>query len=198
LVAFLSFLISALSVDVDGTHDPAINPQLPYSNSECAWGMSGIGCDTPIALDPSTVNITDTPLRVLSLDGGGVRGISSLYILKELMAQIAREHKLQNPDAPNISPRPCEYFDLISGTSTGGLIALMLGRLRMVTMAPTFLILTCSPWMRQLLNTKRFQNKFSQVSQMTPRQFSIIRFSSEQSKMLSPVLESVARAPQYN
>ena len=76
--------------------------------------------------------MTDTPLRILSLDGGGVRGISSLYILKEVMAQIAREYKEENPDAPEPSPRPCEYFDLICGTSTGGLIALMLGRLRMV------------------------------------------------------------------
>ena len=29
-------------------------------------------------------------------------------------------------------PRPCDYFDLIGGTSTGGLIAIMLGRLGMV------------------------------------------------------------------
>jgi predicted acylesterase/phospholipase RssA len=29
-------------------------------------------------------------------------------------------------------PLPCEYFDLIGGASTGGLIAIMLGRLRMV------------------------------------------------------------------
>lgn len=30
------------------------------------------------------------------------------------------------------TPRPCDYFELICGTSTGGLIAIMLGRLRMV------------------------------------------------------------------
>ncbi|CAE6409302.1 unnamed protein product [Rhizoctonia solani] len=60
------------------------------------------------------------PLRLLSLDGGGVRGISSLKILKDIMDRI-------KPGA-----RPCEYFDLIAGTSTGGsLIAIMLGRLRM-------------------------------------------------------------------
>ncbi|KAJ7857864.1 FabD/lysophospholipase-like protein, partial [Mycena leptocephala] len=33
-------------------------------------------------------------------------------------------------DLPDV-PLPCNYFDLIGGTSTGGLIALMLGRLRM-------------------------------------------------------------------
>jgi patatin-like phospholipase/acyl hydrolase len=54
-------------------------------------------------------------------DGGGVRGLSSLIILKHLMRQVDRD----NP------PKPCEYFDLIGGTSTGGLIAIMLGRLNM-------------------------------------------------------------------
>jgi len=33
---------------------------------------------------------------------------------------------LVNPENP---PKPCEVFDLIVGTSTGGLLAIMLGRL---------------------------------------------------------------------
>ena len=33
-----------------------------------------------------------------------------------------------DPDAP---PKPCDYFDMIGGTSTGSQIAVMLGRLRM-------------------------------------------------------------------
>lgn len=78
-----------------------------------------------------------TDLRLLSLDGGGVRGLSSLNILKRLMENI-------DPDSP---PKPCDYFDMIGGTSTGGrviaylhlmtlanipsLMAIMLGRLEM-------------------------------------------------------------------
>ncbi|KAK4233637.1 acyl transferase/acyl hydrolase/lysophospholipase [Achaetomium macrosporum] len=60
-------------------------------------------------------------LRLLALDGGGVRGLSSLMILHRLMAAV-------DPDVP---PKPCDYFHMIGGTSTGGLIAIMLGRLRM-------------------------------------------------------------------
>jgi hypothetical protein len=65
--------------------------------------------------------------RVLALDGGGVRGLSSLLILQRLMQEVQR---LKGDSQP---PLPCEYFDLICGTSTGGLIAIMLGRLRMVS-----------------------------------------------------------------
>jgi patatin-like phospholipase/acyl hydrolase len=63
------------------------------------------------------------PLRILSLDGGGVRGLSSLLILQSLLSQ---------DPSPEPSRRPCDVFDLICGTSAGGLIALMLGRLQMV------------------------------------------------------------------
>lgn len=50
-----------------------------------------------------------------------MRGLSSLMILKRLMEAIDQN----NP------PKPCEYFDMIGGTSTGGIIALMLGRMRL-------------------------------------------------------------------
>ncbi|KAH9207828.1 acyl transferase/acyl hydrolase/lysophospholipase, partial [Leptodontidium sp. 2 PMI_412] len=60
-------------------------------------------------------------LRLLSLDGGGVRGLSALLILEQLM------HSINHTDPP----KPCDHFDLMGGTSTGGLIAIMLGRLRM-------------------------------------------------------------------
>jgi len=68
------------------------------------------------------------------LDGGGVRGIFNLYILKELMAQIIKQHRVEHSESSELSPRPCDYFDLICDTSTGELIALMLGRLRMISL----------------------------------------------------------------
>jgi hypothetical protein len=80
----------------------------------------------------------ENELRLLALDGGGVRGLSMLQILKQLMDVVD----------PESSSKPCDYFDLIGGTSTGGLvnevvcnirhianshslIAIMLGRLQM-------------------------------------------------------------------
>ncbi|KAF8586137.1 FabD/lysophospholipase-like protein [Ramaria rubella] len=64
-------------------------------------------------------------LRLLSLDGSGICGLSKLLILQEIMHRIKeKEHLTENPLA-------CRYFDLIGGTSTGGIIALMLGRLGM-------------------------------------------------------------------
>jgi patatin-like phospholipase/acyl hydrolase len=73
--------------------------------------------------------LTHVP-RILALDGGGVRGLSSLLIVQRLMHEVHRimMHKGQ-VTADGKLPLPCEYFDLICGTSTGGLIAIMLGRL---------------------------------------------------------------------
>lgn len=82
------------------------------------------------------------PLRILSLDGGGVRGISSLYILKELIDQVKLKLMHDKPDEPVETIRPCELFDLVCGTGTGGLIAIMLGRLEMVSFKRQCLRLT--------------------------------------------------------
>ncbi|KAI1176857.1 acyl transferase/acyl hydrolase/lysophospholipase [Nemania sp. FL0916] len=65
----------------------------------------------------------EPPLRVLSLDGGGVRGLASLHLLKAVLKAVK--------DKQGSEKKPCDVFDMIGGTSTGGLIAIMLGRLKM-------------------------------------------------------------------
>ena len=108
--------------------------------------------DTEETLEVETEEVdatdTDEPLRILSLDGGGVRGISSLLLLKKIMDKVCEERGLQGQVEAGISSegptnskqtesiRPCQYFDLICGTSTGGLIAILLGRLQCVSATP--------------------------------------------------------------
>ncbi len=102
-------------------------------------------------------------VNLLSLDGGGIRSLSSLFILQKLMKEIGKVERSKDPEArssayssfvdclieEDLDPltkldthddprqrkepayRPCHYFNCIAGTSTGGLIALMLGRMRM-------------------------------------------------------------------
>lgn len=53
-------------------------------------------------------------MRVLAIDGGGIRGIVPALVLAELEARVGR------PVA--------ELFDLVAGTSTGGILACALGR----------------------------------------------------------------------
>jgi patatin-like phospholipase/acyl hydrolase len=62
------------------------------------------------------IDINAEGLCLLSLDGGGVRGLSSLYILKQIMDRVNHDRRRSNLDAV----KPCEIFDLIGGTSTGG------------------------------------------------------------------------------
>nr|XP_043628568.1 patatin-like protein 2 [Erigeron canadensis] len=57
-------------------------------------------------------------ITVLSIDGGGIRGLIPAIILEYL------ETELQKLDGENA--RIADYFDIISGTSTGGLITAML------------------------------------------------------------------------
>lgn len=56
----------------------------------------------------------EVPFKILSIDGGGIKGIYSATILKHLQDEFCGNNHIS------------EYFDLICGTSTGGLIALAL------------------------------------------------------------------------
>lgn len=57
----------------------------------------------------------DRPFRILSIDGGGICGILPASILTELESRFLGGAAITN------------YFDMIAGTSTGGIIALALG-----------------------------------------------------------------------
>lgn len=63
----------------------------------------------------------ERPLCLLSLDGGGIKGVTTLLILREIFKGV-KKHAGRDM-------HPWEIFDLIGGTSTGGLIAIMLGYL---------------------------------------------------------------------
>lgn len=56
------------------------------------------------------------PKRILSLDGGGLRGVLTLGMLREIEKHLRAKH-----GDPNL--RLGDYFDLIAGTSTGAIIA---------------------------------------------------------------------------
>ncbi|KAH8813736.1 acyl transferase/acyl hydrolase/lysophospholipase [Flagelloscypha sp. PMI_526] len=55
--------------------------------------------------------------KLLALDGGGLLSISEMFILERIL------------DGPN--KRPCDYFDLIGGCGTGGILAILLARFEM-------------------------------------------------------------------
>lgn len=57
-----------------------------------------------------------------------MRGYSMLIIIQEIMYRTYVECEGKAPRRDQI-PKPCDHFDLIAGTGTGGLIAIMLGRL---------------------------------------------------------------------
>ncbi|KAH8924116.1 FabD/lysophospholipase-like protein [Atractiella rhizophila] len=74
--------------------------------------------------------------RILSLDGSGTWAFAELFFLREILRQLCSElseeekqkYKLgRHPD----DLQPHKFFDLIIGSSTGGLLALMFGSLKM-------------------------------------------------------------------
>ncbi|HZI61837.1 MAG TPA: patatin-like phospholipase family protein [Pyrinomonadaceae bacterium] len=63
-----------------------------------------------------------SPRKLLTLDGGGIRGVLTLQVLIR-MEELLREHSGQGDNF-----RLCNFFDYIGGTSTGAIIAAGLAR----------------------------------------------------------------------
>lgn len=110
--------------------------QVETETTSTLWSLSRIYI-TPRDYDPIQ-DATTNPYT----DGGGIRGYSSLLILQQLMHEVAEcELRLQKELGPVAGSQrrdfnedqllPCHYFDYMYGTSTGGLISVMLARLRM-------------------------------------------------------------------
>lgn len=57
-----------------------------------------------------------TPKKILTLDGGGIRGMITVEILSKIESLLRKEYKNDNYVL-------ADYFDYISGTSTGAIIA---------------------------------------------------------------------------
>ncbi|KAH6663483.1 acyl transferase/acyl hydrolase/lysophospholipase [Halenospora varia] len=92
---------------------------LPITRAVTENRVSGLTDENPQSAGPK--------LRVLALDGGGIRGLFAIIVLQRIMEEV---RKIDCPESED-APKPCDYFDLIGGTSTGGLLGVMLGRLRM-------------------------------------------------------------------
>src|SRR4051812_30271901 len=56
------------------------------------------------------------PRKLLAIDGGGIRGVLSLLILKKIENLLIAESKRDDY-------RLADYFDYVAGTRTGGIIA---------------------------------------------------------------------------
>ncbi|KAH8824338.1 acyl transferase/acyl hydrolase/lysophospholipase [Flagelloscypha sp. PMI_526] len=65
--------------------------------------------------------VAATNIKVLSLDGGGVFGLAEMFVLQEVFRRL--EFDL------HYEVKPCQIFDVIAGVGTGGLVAILLGRL---------------------------------------------------------------------
>uniref|UniRef100_A0A0D9XU55 Patatin n=1 Tax=Leersia perrieri TaxID=77586 RepID=A0A0D9XU55_9ORYZ len=87
------------------------------SNGEVTTTASETAAPAP-ELEPTPPPCKGKLITVLSIDGGGIRGLIPATILACL------EAKLQELDGPEV--RIADYFDVIAGTSTGALITSML------------------------------------------------------------------------
>ncbi len=85
----------------------------PVRRASYSWLMVGAATATTESGIEEEPGGDDRRFQVLALDGGGVRGIFTAAILAGLEEDVG---------SPAV-----EHFDLVVGTSTGGIIALALG-----------------------------------------------------------------------
>ncbi|MRS05906.1 patatin, partial [bacterium] len=123
-------------------------------------------------------NTAENRFQILSLDGGGIKGLFSAAVL----AAIEEDLRLNIVD----------HFDLIAGTSTGGIIAIGIG----LGMSPReiveFYLREGPKIFPRWLGTKRFQHwayrKFSSEPLITALQscFSGKRFGDSKKRLVIP------------
>ena len=86
------------------------------------YPTTGPGTDTGLETKNNSNSNNDASkhraLCLLSLDGGGVRGLSTLFILRGIMNRLNDTREEQGLGRV----KRCEVFDLIGGTSTGGYV----------------------------------------------------------------------------
>jgi calcium-independent phospholipase A2-gamma len=112
-VGFLGSLKSfSRRSSVDGNTVQSVDVSVSVESASSTWSdtESAVRATTP---PPQPVSSTSRGIRILALDGGGVRGLLELEMLRRLEKDTGK--------------RVFELFDLICGTSTGGYLAVMLG-----------------------------------------------------------------------
>lgn len=99
-------------------------------------------------------------ITILSIDGGGIRGIIPALVLKEL------EHRLNCVTNCKVQAKPlASYFDIMAGTSTGGIIVLLLNATE-DGKTPKFTITQVIDFYKQM-GTKVFNKSFWSLSGWT-------------------------------
>src|SRR5262245_28024791 len=84
------------------------------------------------------------PKRILSLDGGGVRGLITLGLLSQVESPLAARYPDPNPSSVGLLRPDC-------GTSTGAIIATMLAFGKRVGLSPAlFRVLSAGVFAAQL------------------------------------------------
>ena len=103
-----------MSADVDSV------PFSVRTSTSHIMASNGAISKNSMSVNPAEIDdertLDNTGYCLLALDGGGVRGLSTLYILQNIMSRL----NYMRSEAGLEPRKPCEILDLIGGTSTGG------------------------------------------------------------------------------